>query len=131
MVVDPISNLINKLKNASLAGNATICVPHSKLIESIVVLLKTEGFVKDFAKKGKKVVKTLDIELAYEEDGAPKITDVARVSKFSKRVYAGAKEIKPVRNGFGIQVITSPKGIISDKAARKENIGGEVLFKIW
>lgn len=131
MVVDPISNLINKLKNASLAGLSTISVPQSKFVESVVALLKSEGFIKDFSKKGKKTIKTLEIELAYDEDKTPRITDVARVSKFSKRVYVGSKEVKPVRNGFGIQVISSPKGIITDKTAKKENLGGELLFKIW
>lgn len=131
MVVDPISNLINKLKNASLAGLSTISVPQSKFVESVVTLLKSEGFIKDFSKKGKKTIKTLEIELAYDEDNKPRITDVARVSKFSKRVYIGSKEVKPVRNGFGIQVISSPKGIITDKTAKKENLGGELLFKIW
>ncbi|HYC34455.1 MAG TPA: 30S ribosomal protein S8, partial [Candidatus Paceibacterota bacterium] len=84
----------------------------------------------DFSKKGKKVVKTLEVELMYEE-GKPRITDVERVSKFSRRVYQGAKDLKPVRNGYGIMVLTTPKGILSDKTARKEKVGGEALFKIW
>ncbi len=130
MVVDPISNFIIKLKNASLAGKALVSVPHSKMIESIATILKDEGFITSFTKKGKKVVKTLEVEVKYEE-GKPAITDVARISKFSKRVYKGAKEIKPVRNGFGALILTTPKGILTDKAARKQNVGGEALFKIW
>jgi len=130
MVVDPVSNFLAKLKNASLAGKASISVPSSKFIESIAALLKQENFIKDFSKKGKKVVKTLEVELMYEE-GKPRITDVERVSKFSRRVYQGAKDLKPVRNGYGIMVLTTPKGILSDKTARKEKVGGEALFKIW
>ncbi len=130
MVVDPISNFIIKLKNASLAGKTSVSVPHSKMIESIASILKDEGFIASFTTKGKKVIKTLDVEVKYEE-GKPAITDVARISKFSKRVYKGAKEIKPVRNGFGALILTTPKGILTDKAARKQNVGGEALFKIW
>ncbi len=130
MVIDQVSNFITKLKNASLAGKATISVPSSKFIESVASLLKQENFIKDYSKKGKTVVKTLEVELIYE-NGKPRITDVDRVSKFSKRVYKGAKEIKPVRNGFGILVLTTPKGLLTDKMAKKEKVGGEALFKIW
>lgn len=105
-------------------------VPQSKFIESIASLLKQEGFIKDFTKKGKSTIKSLEVELLYE-DGSPRITDVVRVSKFSKRVYKGSKDIKPVRNGFGILVLTTPRGILSDKLAKKEKVGGEALFKIW
>lgn len=130
MVVDPVSNFITKLKNASLAGKTTVEVPHSKFIEAIANLLKQENFIKDIVKKGKKVVKSLEVELIYEE-GRPRITDVDRISKFSRRVYKGAKDIKPVRNGLGVLVLSTPKGIVTDKTAKKEKIGGEALFKIW
>jgi len=130
MVIDPVSNFITKLKNASLAGKKFIEVPNSKFIESVANLLKQENFIKEIVKKGKKVAKTLEIELIYE-DGKPRITDVDRVSKFSRRVYKGSKDIKPVRNGMGILVLTTPRGIVTDKRAKKENIGGEALFKIW
>lgn len=130
MVVDPVSNFITKLKNASLAKKQLVSVPHSKFIESIADLLKKEGFIKDLAKKGKSVVKTLDVEILYV-DGKPRITDVRRVSKFSKRVYQGSKDIKPVRNGLGLLVLTTPKGIMTDKTAKKDKVGGEALFKIW
>lgn len=130
MVNDKISNLIIKLKNAGNAGKSSVSVPHSKFTEAVLELLKKENFIKDFAKKGKKIIKTLEVELLYV-DSEPRITDVERVSKLSRRVYKGVKKITPVRNGFGILVMTTPKGILSDKSAKKEGVGGEALFKIW
>ncbi len=130
MVKDSVSNLIIKIKNAGLAGKDAIEVPFSKLSESILALLEREGYIKSFAKKGKKIVKTIDVELAYE-DGKSKVEGVERISKLSRRVYANTKQIRPVRSGYGTLVVSTPKGILSDKEAKKQNVGGEVLFKIW
>ena len=136
MVKDSIANLIVKLKNAGTSGNTALEVPYSKLTESILALLMKEGYIKSFSKKGsssktdKKLTKSIDIELLYE-DGKSKVEGVARVSKLSKRIYMGSKDIRPVRSGYGMLVISTPKGIISDSDARKQHVGGEVLFKIW
>jgi small subunit ribosomal protein S8 len=95
----------------------------------LLSLLKEEGYVKTFHVEGD-VKKTLEIVLEYK--GAnPRVTDVKRVSKSSKRVYTGVKEITPVKYGHGICVLSTPKGIMTDKLARKELVGGEVLFTIW
>lgn len=128
---DSISDLIIKIKNANIAGHETVTVPYSKMKESILVVLEKEGYVQGINKKGKKVGKFLEVGLVYEEDKSPKITGVTRVSKFSKRVYQKSKEIRPVRSHFGMLVLTTPKGILTDKQARKEKVGGEALFKIW
>jgi len=128
---DPISNLIIKIKNASRTNKASISFPYSKLAFAVVELLQKEGYVGEITKKGKKVVKTMDIEMAYNEDKTAKVTDVQRVSKLSKRVYAGSKDLKSVRSGYGLLVLTTPLGVIGDKQAKKQKVGGEVLFKIW
>jgi small subunit ribosomal protein S8 len=130
MVTDPIADLINILKTGSVARKESVTVPHSNLKESILEVLQKEGFVKSFSKKGKKVQKTIEVELVYEA-GKPKITGAARVSKPSKRSYLGVKEITPVRQGYGRLIVSTPKGILSDATARKEKVGGEPLFKIW
>lgn len=131
MVKDAIANLIIKLKNAGLAGKANIEAPYSKLGESILALLEREGYIKSFKKdSGKKIVKTIDVELAYV-DGKSKIEGVERVSKLSRRTYSGAKNLRSVRSGYGIQVLSTPKGILSGREAKKQNVGGELLFKIW
>lgn len=134
MVGDKVSNLIIKLKNASKAKLATVSFPYTKFSQSILETLKKDGFVKDFSVKSKKGLKafgTLEIEVAYEEDGSPKIQDVKRVSKLSKRVYVKAGDVKPLRSGYGLTVFSTPKGVMSDKEAKAEHVGGEELFRIW
>jgi small subunit ribosomal protein S8 len=129
--MDSISNMIIKIKNASLRGLLTVSFPLSKMTLSIAKLLEKEGYLKDVIVKGKKIQKTIEASLIYDEKKQPKVTDVKRVSKLSKRMYAGVSDIRPVRSGYGILVLTTPKGILTDKQARAEKVGGEVLFKIW
>lgn len=131
MVNDSISNLIIKIKNASNAGKENISFPYSKYVGSILEVLKKEGFIKSYELKGKKTVKSVDIELAYEKDGSPKVSGVERVSKFSRRVYQGSKELRPVKNNYGILVLTTSKGILTNSEAKKQKVGGEALFKMW
>jgi small subunit ribosomal protein S8 len=128
--MDPISDMIIQIKNASTAGKESVVLPYSKLKLAILEVLMKEGFIKSFGKKGKKVIKFIEVILA-EENGQPKIHDVQRISKTSRRVYQKAKDIRGVKNGFGITVLSTPKGIMSDKMARTEKVGGETLFKIW
>ncbi len=133
MVKDKVANLIIKIKNAGIAGNTSTLVPHSKFAEAILTLLAKEGYIKSFtdSKKSKsKAVKSIEVEIAYE-NGKAKIEGVERVSKLSKRTYSSVANIRPVRSGYGMLVMTTPKGILSDKEAKKANVGGEVLFKIW
>ncbi len=130
MITDPISDMIIRIKNGSEAGKESVLLPYSKLKESIAVTLEKEGYLKSVAKKGKKVTKQLEVTLAYD-NGTPVIRGVERVSKLSKRVYVGAQDIKPFRSGFGSIIFSTPKGILTESSARKENVGGEVLFKIW
>ena len=131
MVGDPLANFIISIKNAGVVGKESIAVPFSKMKHSIAVVLNKEGFVGEVGKKGEGVKKVLTVVLLYDKEGKPKIKDVARVSKFSKRIYIGSKEIKSVRGGTGLLVLSTPKGIMSGKEARKQNVGGEVLFKAW
>jgi small subunit ribosomal protein S8 len=128
--MDPIADMIVQIKNASLSGKESVVFPYSKLKLAILDVLLKEGFIKSFGKKGKKVVKFIEVVLAYDENG-PKVSDISRISKTSKRLYQKAKELRPVKNGFGIAVISTSKGLMSDKMARVEKLGGEILFKIW
>lgn len=130
-MVDVIAELINNLKVGNAAGRATATFPYSKLREAVLQTLEKEGFIKSFSKKGKKIIKTLEVELAYEEDKKPKIQGVQQVSKYSRRMYAKADELYPVRSGYGALIITTPKGVMTGRNARKEKVGGEPLFKIW
>ncbi|MDD2935303.1 MAG: 30S ribosomal protein S8 [Candidatus Pacebacteria bacterium] len=129
--MDKISNLIINIKNAGSVEKEHASVPFSNFRMEIANLLKKEGYLKDVVKKGKKPKFTIEMSIAYKEDGTPRVSDVKRVSKPSKRIYFGAKDIRPVKGGRGILVLSTPKGILTDRQARKENVGGEVLFKIW
>lgn len=127
---DPIADMIVRIKNASDSKKESVVFPYSKLKFAILDCLAKEGFIKSFSKNGKKIVKFIEVFLAYE-NGSPKINGLERVSKTSKRVYFSAKELRPVRNGFGRMILSTPKGIVTDVEARASVSGGEALFKIW
>lgn len=129
MVVDNISNLITSLKNASTAGKDYLNVPATKMSIAILNVLKENGFIEEFSKKDKDA-RTIKVVLKYE-DGAAAITDVKRISKNSKRVYQSTKEIKNVKRGYGISVLSTPNGVLSGLTAKEQKVGGELLFEIW
>lgn len=130
-MTDPIADLINQIKNAGAVKKAAVSVPFSNFKLSIAEKLKDAGFVKAVEKKGKKVKKTLDITLKYGDDGKAHIQGVKRVSTPGQRIYRGFKDIIPVKYGFGSLILSTPKGIMTDKEAKKEKVGGEALFQIW
>ena len=118
------------MKNGSLAGKESVALPYSKMKDAILQCLKKEGYVDSVAKKVKYDQPVLEVELSYI-DKKPKIKEVERISKQSRRVYFGIKDIHSVRSGSGLLVLSTPKGILSGKEARKEQVGGEALFRIW
>ncbi|KKR31841.1 MAG: 30S ribosomal protein S8 [Parcubacteria group bacterium GW2011_GWF2_39_8b] len=128
--MDPIADMIVRIKNASDSKKKSVVFPHSKLKLTIADVLMKEGFIKSFSKKGKKLIKFIEVELIHT-DGVPRIHGVERVSKSSKRIYQKSKDIRKVKSGMGALVLSTPKGIMTDKQARIENVGGEALFKVW
>lgn len=128
--MDPISNMLIMIKNASLMGHKSVFVPFSNFKYAVAMCLEKEGFVDAVSKKTRKEKPFLEIVLSYKE-GNPKINQIERISKLSKRVYFGVKDINKVRGGSGLLVLSTPKGVISGGQARKEQVGGEVLFKLW
>jgi small subunit ribosomal protein S8 len=119
------------MKNASMVSKETVVIPFSKLKYAIAQCLTDHGFIAGASKKTEKNnVSVLEISLLYP-NGESKIHDVKRMSKQSRRMYTGVKELRPVKNGHGITILSTPKGILSDKQARKELVGGEVLFTMW
>ena len=131
MVTDPISNFITSLQNAASVGKEVVRVPFSIMKQSIAQVLEKEGYIENLTKKGKKTgQKYLEVSVLYDEEG-PRIHGVKRISKPSKRVYKGAKEIQPIRHGYGRVIVSTPDGIMTGEAARKAKVGGEVLFEIW
>ena len=128
---DIIADMLIRIKNAGTAGKDVASVPYSKLKMSIAESLLKNGYVVSVSSKGKKTNKVIEIGIAYKDDGSPKIKDIKRVSKLSRRIYCGYRDIKPVRSGYGALILSTPKGILTGDDAIKENVGGEALFKIW
>jgi small subunit ribosomal protein S8 len=128
--MDSIADMIIRMKNAGDSRKESVVFPYSKIKLAILEILQKEGYIKSFGKKGKKVVKFIEVVLAYDGKDS-KINGVKRVSKSSKRVYFGSKEIKKVKNGLGSMIMSTPKGIMTDKMAREAKVGGEALFEIW
>jgi len=128
--MDPIADMLIKLKNANRAEHEVVVIPYSLIKHSILECLVREGYVKSVAKKTEKTHPTLEVELNYRDE-MPRITDVVRMSKPSRRIYLGVKQIRPIKNGHGIIVLSTPKGILTGTGAKKELVGGEILFKMW
>jgi small subunit ribosomal protein S8 len=129
--MDKIANMIITMKNASMVSKDHVVVPFSAMKYAIAQCLKEHGFVGAVSKKTEKNnIPVIEIGLLYK-DGVAKIQDVVRISKSSRRVYMGVSDLRPVKNGHGLTILSTPKGILSDKQAKKELVGGEALFKIW
>lgn len=132
MVNDPIADMLVRLKNAGEAGKSVVEVPFSGLKLRIANILLEEGFLASVTKKTKKGnIGTIEIGLAYDEMRRPRFSGLVRVSRPSRRMYSKSKEIRPVQQGHGIMILSTPKGVMTDAKARKENVGGEILCKIW
>jgi small subunit ribosomal protein S8 len=123
---DPISDMLTRIRNAQMANKATVIMPSSKVKVAIARVLKDEGYVEDFAvcENGGKPV--LEISLKYYA-GRPVIERIDRVSTPGLRVYRGANDIPRVMNGLGVAIVSTPKGVMTDRSARASNVGGEVL----
>ena len=130
-VTDPIADMLTRIRNGVKAKFNSIDVPGSKLKTEIAKILKEEGFIKNykFLKDGKQGI--LRIYLKYGPGQSAVVYGLKRISKPGRRVYVKSDEIKPVYNGMGISILSTSRGIITDKKARKENIGGEILCDVW
>jgi small subunit ribosomal protein S8 len=130
-MTDPISNFIAQIKNGYLASKKQIKTPASKMKESLAHVLSKQGYLGKVSIDSKdKVKKILIAELVYEEK-TRKLTDIRRVSKPGRRVYVAKKAIGKVLGGLGIKIISTPKGLMTDRDARKNNLGGEVICELW
>lgn len=123
-------NLLTQLKNAQAVKKENIKIIFSKINETIAKILMANNFIDSFEKKGRGVKRILDIKLKYEKK-YPAIKGIKLISKPSRRIYIGYKDIRPVKQGYGIMIISTPSGIITNKKARKLKVGGEALFEIW
>ena len=127
---DPIADMLTRIRNAGMAGRDEVVVPESKMKAAIAEVLKSEGYIADVRKEGEGVSRVLCLNLKYRK-GVSVIEGIQRVSKPSRRVYCGSSEIPNVRNGLGIAILSTPKGVVSGRVAEAENVGGEVLCHVW
>ncbi|MBI1220454.1 MAG: 30S ribosomal protein S8 [Rhodobacteraceae bacterium] len=130
-VNDPIGDMLTRIRNAQLRGKSTVATPASKLRAWVLDVLSDEGYIRGYEKKDSENGQgELVISLKYYE-GAPVIRELKRVSKPGRRVYMSVKDIPSVRNGLGVSIVSTPKGVMSDAAARSANVGGEVLCTVF
>ena len=130
-ISDPIADMLTRIRNAAKAKFKSVDIPGSRLKTDLAKVLVEEGFIRNykFIKDNKQG--TLRVYLKYGEGQANTIFGIERVSKPSRRVYVKAKEIKPVLNGLGVAILSTSKGIMTDKSARKDNLGGEIICNVW
>ena len=131
MMTDPIGDLITRIRNAQQRAKPKVSTPGSKLRERVLEVLKTEGYIRGYATvehgDGRSEI---EIELKYF-DGAPVIREIARVSKPGRRVYSSAQGLPRINNGLGVAIVSTPKGVMADHAARDANVGGEILCTVF
>ena len=128
---DPVGDLITRIRNAQMRRHTTMSVPASKLRGWVLDVLQSEGYIRGYSRTEKDGEKpSFDVELKYYE-GAPVIQKIKRVSKPGRRVYSSVRDLATVRNGLGISIVSTPKGVMSDAAARDANVGGEVLCEVY
>ena len=131
-MTDPIADLLTRIRNAHLAKHDRLDVPFSKLKLEVVRVLKEEGFIRNFrVLETEGPVNSVRVFLRYAPDGTPAIRNVERVSKPGRRVYRGADDVQPVRNGLGVGILSTSQGLLTDRQARERRVGGELLCEIW
>ncbi|MEO0102227.1 MAG: 30S ribosomal protein S8 [candidate division WOR-3 bacterium] len=129
--MDPIADMLTRIRNALIRGKPEVKFPYSKIKLEIARILLEEGYINNFQVLGEGAKKEISILLKYTLEGKPVISEIKRVSRPSRRVYVGYQEIPKVAGGLGINIISTPKGILSDREARKQKVGGEIIAAIW
>ncbi len=129
-MTDPLGDMLTRIRNGQRAKKDSVLSPASNLRTRVLEVLQREGYIRGFSEDDTGKHKQLRIELKYFE-GEPAIKHVARVSKPGRRVYSGSKELPIIRNGLGITIVSTPRGVLSDAEARSENVGGEVLAEVF
>jgi small subunit ribosomal protein S8 len=129
-MTDPISDMLNRIKNAQAVLKTQIDVPFSNFKYEIARILEKEGFIEKVEKKGKKTKRTIEITLKYDNK-IPAISGIKRISKSGQRIYSPAKNIKKIRGGYGILIISTSKGLMTNKETKKQKLGGEIICEVW
>lgn len=128
--MDPVADMLTRIRNGYRAKKPTAIVAYSKLKEEILRVLEARGYIAGYEKRGRKVRKFLEIKLRYDGE-TPAIEGIRRISKSSRRLYVGRGEIRSVRQGFGMSLISTSRGLMSGEEARKAGVGGEIIAEVW
>ncbi len=130
--MDPIADMITSINNAMAVGKRQISIyPYSDFKYSILELLKKEGLIEGVDKKGRLSTRKILVDLKYEADGSSAISKIRKISKQGQRIYSTSNELKPIKSGHGISIVSTSKGLMTNKEARKQKIGGEVICELW
>ena len=129
-MTDPITDILNRIRNAQAVLHSTVFVPFSNLKYEMAKILEREGFIEKVEKKRKRLKRFIEITLKYT-DNIPAISGLKRISKPGQRIYFNRRKIKKVKGGYGIAIISTSKGLMTEKEARKQKMGGEVICEIW
>jgi len=128
--MDPISDMLTAIRNALIVRHPTVSVPFSDLKHGIAKILEKEGLIEKVEKKGKRSKRFVEITLKYT-DNLPAISGLKKISKPGQRIYSGRRKIKRVKGGYGIAIISTARGLMTDKEARKQKLGGEIMCEVW
>ncbi len=129
-ISDPLGDLLTRIRNAQMRGMTKVVSPSSKLRVRVLDVLQSEGYIRGYTEVEKDGHRNVEIELKYF-DGSPVISEIRRVSKPGRRVYSSVNDLPLVRNGLGISILSTSRGVISDAVARNENVGGEILCRVF
>ena len=127
---DPLGDLLSRIRNAQMRNKSKVLSPNSRLRENVLGVLKNEGYIRGYAVVEREGRSEIEIELKYF-DGEPVIREIERVSKPGRRVYASVKNLPRINNGLGVAIVSTPKGVMADHAARDANVGGEILCTVF
>ena len=130
MIIDPIGDLLSRIRNGQMRRKAKISSPNSRLRVRLLDVLQAEGYIRGYAEVEVKGHKELEIELKYHE-GEPVIRELKRISTPGRRVYSSVSDLKPHRQGLGVSILSTPKGLMTDTTAKEKNVGGEVLCQVF
>ncbi len=129
-ISDPVGDMLTRIRNAQMRGQSVVISPASKMRVRVLKVLEAEGYIRGFTEVEREGRRNLEIELKYY-DGTPVIQEIKRVSKPGRRVYSSVGDIPLVRNGLGISILSTSKGVMSDNVARTENVGGEIICRVF
>jgi small subunit ribosomal protein S8 len=129
-MVDPIADMLTRIRNAQAGSHQTVTIPFSKLKLNLAKVLEKEGLIEAITTQGRKVKKVIEIRLKYEE-GLPVIKELKRISKLGQRIYLKKSQLRSVKQGYGLAIISTSQGLMTNKEAKKKGLGGEILCEIW